>query len=64
MIPGNSVRDANPACRSEPDDALRSGTTAGYGSRPPHRLLQDIEEIIDKLAAVTQQLHRPSRSTS
>jgi hypothetical protein len=69
MIPGNSVQDANPACRSEPDDdASRSGATAGYdshrprNSRRPHRPLQDIEDIIDKLAAVTQQLRRPGGS--
>ena len=72
MIPGDSVQDANPACRSESDDASRSGTTAGYdtadhgsadhemskAARSPrtHRTLQDIQNIIDELAAVTQQL--------
>jgi hypothetical protein len=85
VIPGNSAQDANPACRSEPDDASRSGATAGYDSadygsadygsadygsadydtgkpaRAPrtYRILQDIQDIIDKLADVTQQLHRP-----
>jgi hypothetical protein len=48
MIPGNSVRDADPACRPEPDDA---------GADRPHRLLQEIQDIIDKLTAVTQQLN-------
>jgi hypothetical protein len=72
MIPGNSVRDANPACRPEPDDAGRSGATAGYdtdhaehamseAARSPrtHRPqdpLQDIQDIIDELAAVTKKL--------
>jgi hypothetical protein len=51
VIPGNSVQDANPVCRPEPDDASRSGATAG--SRNP---LQDIQDIIDELAAVTRQL--------
>jgi hypothetical protein len=66
MIPGSSVQDANPVCRSEPDDdASRSDATAGYDShrpritRHPHGPLQDIEDIIDKLTAVTQQLRRP-----
>lgn len=57
MISGNSVQDANPACRPEPDDLSRAGATAR-----PHRPLQDIEDIIDQLAAVTQQLRRPGRS--
>jgi hypothetical protein len=79
MIPGNRVQDANPACRSEPDGASRSGATAGYDTpdfgnadhghadhpaRPPrthcpHRPLQDIQDIIDELAAVTQRLRHP-----
>jgi hypothetical protein len=54
VIPGNTVQDANPACRSEPDDASRSGATAGYDS-----LLRDIQHIIDELAAVTKKLRRP-----
>ncbi len=72
MTPGNSVHhDANPACRPEPDDASRSGATAGdsiadYGGGPArplrsHKTLQDIQDIIDELAAVTQQLRRPGR---
>jgi hypothetical protein len=54
LIPGNSVQDANPACRSEPDDASRSGATAGYDTP-----LQDIQHIIDELAAVTKKLRHP-----
>jgi hypothetical protein len=56
VIPGNSVQDANPACRSEPDDASRSGATAGYDATGP---LQDIQHIIDELAAVTRKLRGP-----
>lgn len=67
MIPGSSVQDANPACRSQTDDdPSRSDATAGYDShrsritrQGPHGPLQDIEDIIDKLTAVTQQLRRP-----
>ncbi len=75
MIPGNSVQDADLACRSEPADASRSGATAGYDTtdygnadyptgkpaRSPrtHRPLQDIQDIIDELAAVTQRLRHP-----
>lgn len=73
MIPGNSVQDANPACRPEPDDASRTGAAAGYDTpdgpgkpaRPPwayRRPLQDIQDIVDKLAAVTQQLRGPGGS--
>ena len=54
MIPGNSVQDANPACRPEPDDASRPGATAGYDNP-----LRDIQHIIDELAAVTKKLRRP-----
>ena len=72
MITGNSVQDANPACRSEPDDASLTGAAADYNipdgpgkpARTPriHRPLQDIQDIIDKLAAVTQQLRHPGGS--
>jgi hypothetical protein len=88
VIPGNSVQDANPARRSEPDDASRSGATAGYDgadhgsadhgsadhgsaeqlmskaarsprTHRPENPLQDIQHIIDELAAVTKKLRRP-----
>jgi hypothetical protein len=74
MIPGNGVQDANPACRPEPDDASRSRAAAGYDADHPtgmparsprtHRPLQDIQEIIDELAAVTQRLRHPGRRMS
>jgi hypothetical protein len=63
MNPGNSVQDAS---RAGQDDAGRYGTAAGYpGGTPepspqiptPQKPLQDIQEIIDKLAAVTKRLN-------
>jgi len=65
MNPGNSVHDANPSCPPGQDDASRLEAAAGYGSgglaRSPRaqKPLQDIQDIIDKLAAVTQQLRHP-----
>ncbi len=80
MNPGESVPDASrsrpddasrsrpdDASRSRPDDASRLGAAAGYGIGKPARsprTLQDIQDIIDKLAAVTQQLGRPGASHS
>jgi hypothetical protein len=59
MNPGHSVQDAHPSCPPGQDDA----STAGYGgsARSPRaqKPLQDIQDIIDKLAAVTQQLRHP-----
>ncbi len=65
MNPGNSVQDANPSCPPGQDDASRPEATAGCGGGGPVRSpraqkpLQDIQDIIDKLAAVTQQLRHP-----
>jgi hypothetical protein len=65
MNPGDSVQDAS---RSGPDEA--SGLGAGQGNSTPGRSprtqkpLQDIQDIIDKLAAVTQQLRRPGSSVA
>ncbi len=61
---GKSVPDAS---RSRPDDASRSGAAADQGIGKPARsprTLQDIQDIIDKLAAVTQQLRHPGASRS
>lgn len=60
MNPGDSVQDPS---RTGLDDASGLGT-AGQASSVPRspgtlRPLQDIQEIIDKLAAVTQQLRHP-----
>ena len=62
MNPGDSVQDAS---RSGPDEASGFGAAAGLGNGTPARSpttqksLQDIQDIIDKLAAVSQQLRRP-----
>ena len=71
MNPGDSVQDAS---RSGPDEASGFGAAAGQGNSTPDRSprtqqpLQDIQDIIDKLAAVTravappgQQRGRPSK---
>jgi len=59
MNPGDSVQDAT---RPGPDEAGGFGA-AGEGAPPrsprAHKPLQDIQDLIDKLAAVTQQLRRP-----
>jgi hypothetical protein len=65
MNPGNSVPDADLSCRPGQDDASGAGAAAGHGgsqqawSLRAQRPLQDIQDIIDELAAVTQQLRRP-----
>jgi hypothetical protein len=62
MNPGDSVQDAS---RTGPDEASGLGAAAGQGDDAPARSprtqepLQDIQELIDKLAAVTQQLRHP-----
>jgi hypothetical protein len=67
MNPGDSVQDAS---RSGPDEASGFGAAAGQGNSTPDRSpstqqpLQDIQDIIDKLAAVTQQLRRPGSSVA
>jgi hypothetical protein len=70
MNSGNSVQDPDLRCAPEvpaqdaqvpvPEEALQ-GDSSGQSSRirPP---LQDIQEIIDKLAAVTKQLRHPGHS--
>ena len=61
---GDSVPGAS---RSEHDDYDRSGSVAGPGHDKPvrspraHEALQDIQDIIDRPAAVTRQLGRPGR---
>ena len=63
MNPGDSVQDAS---RTGPDEASGLGAAAGQGNATPtrsprtHKPLQDIQDIIDKLAAVTQQLRHPN----
>jgi hypothetical protein len=67
MNPGDIVQDVS---RTGPDEASGTGAAAGQvSSGPPRSLrtqesLQDIQDIIDKLAAVTQQLRHPKRSVA
>lgn len=67
MNSGNSVQDADPRCAPavSGQDADRS-TQEGQRSRlhPSPQHVQDIQEIIDKLAAVTRQLRHPGSSSS
>jgi hypothetical protein len=62
MNPGDSVHDVS---RAGPDETSGSDAAAGQGNdtltRSPgtEKSLQDIQDIIDKLAAVTQQLRHP-----
>lgn len=64
MNSGDSVQDAS---RSGPDDVTVPGAVGGDGdshharSLRTQKSLQDIQDLIDKLAAVTQQLRHPSR---
>ena len=62
MNPGDSVQDVS---RTGPEETSGSDAAAGQGNdtltRSPgsEKSLQDIQDIIDKLAAVTQQLRHP-----
>ncbi len=62
MNSGDSVQDAS---RTGLDEASGPGAAGGQDGHTPARSpgtqkpLQDIQDIIDKLAAVTQQLRRP-----
>jgi hypothetical protein len=60
MNPGHSVQDANTGLPPRPsgqDDVGRYAQKA-----VPQKAVQDIQDIIDKLAAVTQQLRHPHRN--
>jgi len=65
MNPGDIVQDVS---RPGPDEARGIGAAAGQLNSGPARSLrtqeslQDIQEIVDQLAAVTQQLRHPKRS--
>jgi hypothetical protein len=67
MNPVDSVPDADLSCRSGQDDVSGPGTAADHGDDMPRapwtqRPLQDIQDLIDKLAVVTQQLRHPGSS--
>jgi hypothetical protein len=67
MNSGDSVQDAS---RTGLDEASGPGAAAGPGSPTPARSprtqkpLQDIQDLIDELAAVTQQLRYPHASVA
>jgi hypothetical protein len=66
MNPGDSVQDLS---RTGPDEASGFGTARqgnGTLAQSPRftKPLQDIQEIIDKLAVVTQELRRPGSSVA
>jgi hypothetical protein len=67
MNPGDSVQDVS---RTGPDETSGLGAAVGPGSgtmaRSPRteKPLEDIQDIIDKLAAVDQELRRPKSSAA
>ena len=67
MNSGDSVQDAS---RTGLDEASGPGAAAGHDGHTPARSprtqkpLQDIQDIIDKLAAVNQELRRPKSSAA
>jgi len=67
MNPGDSVQDVS---RTGPDEASGPGAAADQGNgtmaRSPRteKPLEDIQDIIDKLAAVNQELRRPKSSAA
>jgi hypothetical protein len=65
MNPGDIMQDAS---RAGPDEAGGLGAAPGQGtsarSLRNQKPLQDIQDIIDKLAAVTQQLRHPGSSVA
>ena len=63
MNPGDSVQDATRSGPDEPSGFDAAGQ--GVPTRSPRiqKPLQDIQDLIDELAAVTQQLRRPGSMT-
>ena len=66
MNPGDSVQDVS---RTGPDEASGPGAVgqgSGTMARSPRteKPLEDIQDIIDKLAAVTQQLRDPKSNVA
>jgi len=66
MNPGDSVHDVSRTGPDEPSDPGAAGQGNGTLTRSPRteKPLQDIQDIIDKLAAVTQQLRHPKSSVA
>jgi len=66
MNPGDSVHDVSRTGPEETSDPGVAGQGNGTLTRSPRteKPLQDIQDIIDKLAAVTQQLRHPKSSVA
>ena len=67
MNPGDSVQDASPSGLDEAsglDAASGQGRSTSTRSPRTQKHLQDIQDIIDKLAVVTQELRRPKSSVA
>jgi hypothetical protein len=65
MNTGNSVRDADPpecAGLAESNEIPGDEARPVVRARPTFQPVQDIQELIDKLAAVTKQLRHPGHS--
>jgi hypothetical protein len=64
MNTGNSVRDADPQERAGLAETheVPGDEATPVRARPTFQPVQDIQELIDKLAAVTKQLHQPGHS--
>jgi hypothetical protein len=66
MNPGDSVHDVSRTGPDEPGDpgAADQGNDTLTRSPRTEKALQDIQDIIDKLAAVTQQLRHPKSNVA
>jgi hypothetical protein len=65
MNPGNAVRETELSCAvTAQDDNLAAAldTERASAARPSLQTVQDIQELIDKLAAVNRQLGYPDHS--
>ena len=67
MNPGDSVQDASRSGLDEAsglDAAVGQGRSTSTRSPRAQKPLQDIQDIIDQLAVVTQELRRPKSSVA
>ena len=66
MNPGDSVQDVSRTGPVEASGPGAAGQGSGMMARSPRteKPLEDIQDIIDKLAAVTQELQRPKSSVA
>jgi hypothetical protein len=62
MNPGHSVQDANTGLPPRPSGQQAVPQQTMPQPAVPQKAVQDIQDIIDKLAAVTQQLRHPHRN--